>query len=645
MRNIRFVIIVLTLSVSTDIVSQILSTPFDFHPEKAYLLEKPKKLPALRSGYVENRSAGNWDLMYNCLSLKVDPNYKYIEGNVRFIFKSLKDSLLSISVDLEDNMAVDSIIFEGKPCRYTRENKLVNIILPEIINKDEKRDFTLWYKGIPINGGVQAFSQKIIKGEPSIYTLSEPYGAREWWPCKESLSDKIDSVDIFVETPSTYKTASNGILVFDTINGQNRKCHWKHRHPVSTYLVFISVGNYETYTDSIQLKDGTNLNVMNYVYKGGLDFAKGFSKITENYMKYFCDNLTLYPFKDEKYGHAEFGWSGGMEHQTMTSLSQFHELLINHEMAHQWFGDYITCSSWNELWLNEGFATYYEIMSYDFFHPGYLESWKNSMLSGLGSDDGKTIYTNNIDDIDELFDGYYRYYKPAFVIYMLQKQIGSEAFNKGISNYIHDKQAIDGFTSTEILKKNMEMASDADLSEFFKDWIMEPGYPVFDISWEYSNQSVNIDVYQKPSIDGGPFYEMKIPVTIKSGQSENTYWLPNVKQGQRFSIPCNTYPESVIFNKDKFILCQESKFNGYVNKNNDQNFKIYFDDNSKKITINNITDYVSEYSIYDISGILQMNGDLRNPSSEIHLTGLHPGIYLISVSSEKCKKNAVIRLR
>ena len=626
-------------------VSQILSSPFDFHPEKAYLTEKPKRLPTLRSGYVENPTAGDWNLIYNCLSLKVDPKVKHIEGNVRFIFNSLKDSLHTIAIDLEDNMLIDSVKFSGKPCSYTRENKLVTIILPEIVNKDEKGEFTIWYNGDPINGGVQVFSQKIIKGEPAIYTLSEPYGAREWWPCKESLSDKIDSIDLFIETPSTYKTASNGILVFDTIDGQKRVCHWKHRHSISTYLVFISVGNYETYTDNILLKDGTNLDVMNYVYKGGLDFAKGFSKITENYMKYFCDNLIEYPFKDEKYGHSEFGWTGGMEHQTMTSLGRFNEFLITHELAHQWFGDYITCSSWNELWLNEGFATYYEIISYDYFHPGYLESWKMSMFANLGMDDGKTIYTNDIDDMDGLFDGYYRYYKPAFVLYMLQEQIGSEAFKKGINNYLHDKQAIDGFTSTAILKKNMEMASDTNLSEFFKDWIMEPGYPVYDINWEYSNQFINIDVYQKPSVDGGPFYEMKLPVTIKSGQSENTYWLPNDKQGQRFSIPCLTFPESVIFNKEKLILCQEGKFNKSINETIDPDLNIYFDDNSEKITISDITDYKSKYSIYDISGVLQMNGDLTNSSSEIYLTGLNPGIYLISVSSEKSKKNAVIRLK
>ncbi|HPS13473.1 MAG TPA: M1 family aminopeptidase, partial [Prolixibacteraceae bacterium] len=334
--------------------------------EKKYLYERPDHL-FQRSSFTEDETYREWDLTYNRLELKVDPAKWHIEGRVTFVLTSQKDNLNSMTIDLDSSLTVSSVTSGRNPLRYQHSGDNVFINLSNPINKNEVDSFTISYSGAPTTTGQGSFIQSYHNTNPVIFTLSEPTGAKEWWPCKESLSDKIDSIDILVETPSNYLTASNGILVSNNISGTKRVCHWKHRHPIANYLVFFSSTNYDVYTEWATLNDGTKIKVLNYVYPETLEEAKSNTPYTEKYLEFFSQKLIDYPFKDEKYGHAQFGWSGGMEHQTMTSLGMFYPDLIAHELAHQWFGDYITCGNWNEIWLNEGFATYMEGIVYEEF--------------------------------------------------------------------------------------------------------------------------------------------------------------------------------------------------------------------------------------------------------------------------------------
>ena len=121
---------------------------------------------------------------------------------------------------------------------------------------------------------------------PILSTLSEPYGARDWWPCKQSLIDKIDSIDIVVSSPEQYRTASNGVLISDVVTNGKRTCHWQHRHPIATYLVAIAVTNYATYSETATLDDGTNVNILNYVYPENLADAQAQTSVTKDFIEH-----------------------------------------------------------------------------------------------------------------------------------------------------------------------------------------------------------------------------------------------------------------------------------------------------------------------------------------------------------------------
>jgi aminopeptidase N len=302
----------------------------------------PETSAKYKSMVSENPNHALWDLKYNKLELKINPSEQYIQGQVEFQWQSLYDGLDQLDIDLSDALVVDSVLSPSGPLTFARANQTIRIALSEPIGKNHSHCFTGYYKGIPRKSGLGAFVSSAHTSGPIVHTLSQPWGAKEWWPCKQGLSDKIDSVDVIVHSPKEFRTASNGILISDSTHGDSPTCHWQHRHPIATYLVAIAVSNYSVYSENAVLSDGGIVPIENYVYPHSLEKAKSQTAVTASMIKYLSDLLIDYPYKNEKYGHAQFNWSGGMEHQTMSFMGVFDYDLIAHELAHQWFGNYIT---------------------------------------------------------------------------------------------------------------------------------------------------------------------------------------------------------------------------------------------------------------------------------------------------------------
>jgi aminopeptidase N len=612
--------------------------------EKAYyksrFFEQPNKLPLMKSSFIEKETYSDWDLTYNKLELTIDPKKLYIKGKVLFNFTSLTDNLSKITIELDNHLTISSITSNDQTCSFTHKNGLVQVTLLTTLNKNETGSFTVSYGGAPTSTGFGSFTQNTHNKIPAIFTLSEPYGAMEWWPCKQSLSDKIDSIDVIVQTPSEFRTASNGILVSDEVANLKRISHWKHRYPIATYLVFFSSTQYEIYSDWATLGDGTKVEILNYVYPETLEDAKLNTPYTVDYLEFFSRKFIDYPFKNEKYGHAQFGWGGGMEHQTMTSMGLFTPDLIAHELAHQWFGDYITCANWNEIWLNEGFATYLAALVLEEFDPSSWDLWKYVDYNYIPSITNGSVYLKDITDVDRMFDSRLTYEKGAYILHMLRGQIGDKAFFAGMKKYLKDARAINGFATTDIFRENMEQVADTTLTEFFTDWIWGEGHPVYDIEWTYSDQQIKINVYQQPSTPTGPFFEMKLPITITANGKEETFWLANTQQGQHFSIPSSTFPESVKFNKDYWILCQEDDFHTSVDNLHLSELKILFNSSEKYITTIVPETDEANYSIYDLQGRLMKSGVWKKSNPTISLVSFKSGSYILTISTTQKKYNS-----
>ncbi len=600
--------------------------------------EYPLQSFKLKSAFVEQEGYGDWNLTFNKLNLNVDPAVFYISGTVYFEFISNIDGLSSVSIDLNDGISVESVVYGDKSCKYSHSENRVKIDFPVLLNQNEKGNFTIKYKGEPYSGIDDSYTSEISSsGAPVTYTLSEPYGAKAWWPCKQSLEDKIDSVDIIVTTPSEYRTASNGLLFSDSVSNGKRSCYWKHRHPIATYLVFFSSTDYDVYSEQATLADGTNVEILNYVYQGSSKSAQKQTLVTKDYIEFFSKKFIDYPFKNEKYGHAQFGWGGGMEHQTMSSMGGFTPGLIAHELAHQWFGDYITCGSWYEIWLNEGFATFMEAMVYEEFMPEIWNEWKEYTIGSITSEPGGSVYCNNPSNIDRLFDGRLSYDKGSYVLQMLRGQLGESVFFDGMKKYLTDPRVTNGFATTDLFRENMELAADTTLNEFFKDWIYGEGFPKYAIMWSSDNNHVDICITQQPSFSGGPFFEMKLPVTVYKDGSSETFWLMNDKTPQTFTVNSFAKPDSVVFDEKNWILCKKETTVGLQSSLNLPELKIAFSKTSKNITVIIPDIDNADYSIFDTNGRTLASGQWNASAPTISVNGINNGIYLIHL---KCNEKS-----
>jgi aminopeptidase N len=477
-----------------------------------------------KAAFTEPDGYSNYNIIYQRMEWEVDPAVRYIGGKITSYVKSEVDSLYSAEFDLHDEMQIDSVIMRNEPRSFSRsENKLtVNLQIP--LAEGETDSLTLFYRGEPVNSGFGSFSTGVHNEVPVLWTLSEPYGAMEWWPCKQSLTDKIDSIDIIVTTPELYRTASNGVLVSENVTEGKRTMHWKHRYPIATYLVAIAVTDYKSYSDYLELDEERKIEIQNFVYPENLENARGRTPVTVEVMELFNRLIGEYPFAIEKYGHAQFGWDGGMEHQTMSFMHSFGFELIAHELAHQWFGDFITLASWQHIWLNEGFATYLTGLAYENLLDGvWWPVWKRANAERIMSSPGGSVFVSDTTDVSRIFNGRLSYSKGAYLLHMLRWILGDEIFFKAMQNYFNDPLVANGFASHEQLVAHFEAAGDTSLTAFFNDWYYGEGFPIYSLNFlQVDNELVNITLSQSTSHPSVDFFEMPVPVRLYNLQKSDS---------------------------------------------------------------------------------------------------------------------------
>ncbi|MEL7063105.1 MAG: M1 family aminopeptidase, partial [Bacteroidota bacterium] len=333
------------------------------------------------------------------------------------------------------------------------------------------------------------------------------------------------------------------------------------------------------------------------------------------------------------YGHAEFDWPGGMEHQTMSFMGFWDQGLIAHELVHQWFGNKVTCGSWQDIWLNEGFATYMTGLAYLYLSPP--EAWnfwiQRTQLNATRQPDG-SVYVTDTTELARIFNSTLTYNKSAFVLHMLRWELGHETFFEGVRSYLNDPALQFGYARTPDLQFHLEQASNRDLNEFFADWIYGQGYPTYDLNWKKENDTVFVTLYQTQSHPSVDFFEMDVPLQIVGwngeSQIERVY---HANSGQTFAIPIDFAVQEVIFDPDKWILSRDNTVTSIAADVEASDFEFRVKGSVWEASWGVARPGGSEILFYDLQGRLWNKIDIQPYAKQVSgmLPMNIPGVYVI----------------
>lgn len=533
-----------------------LSAQDPYAPLELEALAKREGQRYAEQGALERGSvASGFDIVYHRAFWEVDPAVIHIRGSVTTHFRAVDPMLDHLYFDLAENLEVLSVKRLGSEIPWAQEpGDRLRIDLPLPLSTGEVDSVTVQYEGVPVKTGFGSFAQAFHNGVPVLWTLSEPYGAKTWWPCKQDLADKIDSIDILVRTPAAYRAASNGLLRNTQSDGTSTVYHWQHRYPMAAYLVAFAVTDYAVYSDHVPMPDGDSLEVLNYVYPEQLAEAQERTKDIVGIMGLFQELFTPYPFAQEKYGHAQCGFGGGMEHQTMSFMGNFGFELQAHELAHQWFGDQVTCGSWEDIWLHEGFATYLSGLCYQYIQPQWWYTFRKGRIDHVTSQPGGSVWVNDTTSVGRIFNGRLSYAKGAMVLHMLRWVMGDEAFFQGIRDYLQDTTLVYGFARTHDLKAHLQAQGNWGLDSFFADWIYGEGYPSYQVAWKSVPGGIRVRLDQTTSHPSVAFFALPVPLVVHGAGQSETLRLEHAFSGQEFEVPLPFIPDSVTFDPDLWLI-------------------------------------------------------------------------------------------
>ena len=510
-----------------------------------------------------NPNTLNYDVTYHKLEFTIDPEVYFVSGKVTTTYTALAN-MNSVTFDLAVEMTVTSVKKNAVHLEFTQNssNELV-ITLPSTQTTGTSATVEIIYSGAPPSGGFGSFAATTHNGSPVLWTLSEPFGARDWWPCKQDLNDKINNIDVFITAPSQYVAVSNGVEQSQVINGLTKTTHFQHNYPIPAYLICMAATDYTVYTQTAGTAPNT-YPIVNYIYPENFNTTvQSQLNQTPLILDFYSNLFEIYPFHNEKYGHAQFGWSGGMEHTTISFMNNFSRGLIAHEMGHQWFGDKITCGTWKDIWLNEGFATYMaSLVIENFDGTAAFVADKTNMINSITSQTGGAVYLTDAEatNVGRVFSTRLTYNKGAMVLNMLRLKLGDTNFFQAMRNYLADANLAYKYALTADLKSHMEAVYGSSLTEFFNDWIFNQGYPTYSITaqnWGVGQAKVTVSQIQSDA--SVSYFEMPLPIrfTGAGGQVFDTV-IDNTTNNQQFIVSVPFSITGVQFDPKKDIISKNN---------------------------------------------------------------------------------------
>jgi aminopeptidase N len=475
-----------------------------------------------------------------------------LTGSVHMTATVVDGPLSTLDLDLVPSMNADSVRVAGTLVATTHVGDVLTVTLDRAYANGELVDLTIWYHGAPSGGTFgSAWSWDTRAGKPHLWTLSEAYGARSWWPCKDWPEDKADSVTVRMTVPTGMITASNGTLISSSDNGTVAVTQWKERHPITTYLVSIASYAYTVVNDWYKKTPTDSMLIRFHLYPEWVSSGAATHAKVKGMIAAFAARMGPYPFFDEKYGHANFQWGGGMEHQTCTSIGGTWESVTAHELGHQWWGDNVTCADFHHIWLNEGFATYTEALWKE--AGGGLAAYQTRINSSRYYGAG-TIYVADEYDENAVFDGNLSYNKGGVVLHMLRHVMGDTLFFDALRAY---GAAWGGRSATtEDFRDVCESVGGRDLDKFFAEWIYGEYYPQYRHGWSTypdpnGGYTLSLVIGQEQTWQK---FWMPVDVRVTTASGSQTFVAWDSLAVQSFLFHVDQVPTAVSIDPDGWIL-------------------------------------------------------------------------------------------
>lgn len=499
-----------------------------YEAEKAEYYRQIQAQSANRDSKLDGNQA-DYDVRYYGITVKLDFTGGTIQGNVQYKIRSKIAALNYVDLNLTSQLTVDSVRFGSTAGTFTRPTNMLRVNTPTPYAQNVEFDMVVYYHGAPATIGTQGMFFGPVNNYTMCYTNCEPFGSRLWWPCKDYSSDKPDSVDVYVDYPSTYKVVTCGVQISDVSSGTGRKLiHFKHNYPIATYLIAITCANF-TFGQQTWTYGSINMPVVTYTLPNAGAAKASFDTWMRPVLTHLSNKFGTYPFATEKAGNAHYGWGGAMEHQTCSFYNPtfYDDWVIAHETSHQWWGDMITCKTMNHIWLNEGFASYSEPVFFESYYGSqqtYFDYMQSQKYLGPG-----TVFVENLET-DDIFDNNLSYDKGSWIVHMLRGVLGDTTFFRVVHDY-YDSPYKYGSLTTEEFSDFISSRVGYDMYWFFHEWVYGEGHPDYEISYRCERDtsvSGGFTLYyiMTQTQTGGTYFKMPVKTRFVTagGTIDTTIW-------------------------------------------------------------------------------------------------------------------------
>ncbi|MBZ5723657.1 MAG: M1 family metallopeptidase [Acidobacteriia bacterium] len=495
------------------------------------------------------------DVQHYIFRVALNDENDEIAGEATVVLRFVQDGVTSFTLDLTSpangkGMTVAEVTSEGAGLKYTHESDRLVVILPAARQAGDLGRYTVKYSGVP-GAGLKFVKNKY--GERTCFSTNWPDLARQWLPTIDHPYDKATS-EFLITAPARYQVVANGLLqeMIDLGDGR-RMTHWKQSVPIATWLNNIGVAEFAMRNFGA----AAGVPLQTWVFPQDRDAGMAtFEAPTRQAIEFYGDHIGPYPY--EKLADVEAaGMGGGMEHASAIFFGERSVAnrpafsLVAHETAHQWFGDSVTEKDWDDVWLSEGFATYFALLASEHYEG------RDAFVAGLKrSRAGIFAFEKSLPGAAVFQAKPWKgipngivYQKGAWALHMLRGQIGTAKFWDGIREYY--RRYRDGNASTGDLRKVMEEVSGADLGWFFEQWIYRGGLPVVEGAWQYNPESKKIEI-ELLQTQSGDAYRLPIDVAVRG--AAQAVKIEMTAKRQKFEVAAEQAPSGVELDPNTWIL-------------------------------------------------------------------------------------------